>query len=179
MNKIDKNEIVKNCYYLEAEKYKDGLDGWLGILENNKHVPFDIKRVYFIYNLINHEDAVRGKHAHKKLKQALFCISGSCDIIVDDGERQEKVSLNKTHTGLYLGPSLWHEMKNFQNNCIILVLASDFYVEEDYIRDYQKFIAHINSGKKIEIAPSDGGKGSEDDSDGNVEFPRFFTDLKV
>jgi dTDP-4-dehydrorhamnose 3,5-epimerase-like enzyme len=163
---MDKKEIVKNCYYLEAEKYKDGLDGWLGILENNKHVPFEIKRVYFIYNLINHEDAVRGKHAHKALKQALFCINGACDIMVDDGERKEKVTLDKTHTGLYLGPKLWHEMRNFRNNCILLVLASDFFDEADYIRNYEKFIEYVKNDQPENKAQ-------------NNNSSRFLTDLKV
>lgn len=144
---MDKNEIVVNCCYLEAEKYKDGLDGWLGILENNKHVPFEIKRVYFIYNLINHEAAVRGKHAHKRLEQALFCISGACDITVDDGRERRTITLNKTHTGLYIGPRLWHEMKNFQDNCILLVLASDLFDEDDYIRDYHRFTEYVMKGR--------------------------------
>ncbi|MDD5528280.1 MAG: FdtA/QdtA family cupin domain-containing protein [Patescibacteria group bacterium] len=158
---MEKKEIVKNCYYLEAEKYKDGFDGWLGILEHKKQVPFAIKRVYFIYNLVNHENVVRGKHAHKQLEQAMFCINGSCDIMVDDGVKREKIKLDKTHTGLYLGPKLWHEMRNFDNNCILLVLASDFYDAGDYIRDYQKFIEHIKND-------SPGGGG-----------PLFLTDLKM
>lgn len=142
---MDKKQIVKNCYYLEAEKYKDGLDGWLGILENTKHIPFVMKRVYFIYNLINHEDAIRGKHAHKELEQALFCISGSVDILVDDGEKKETINLNQPHTGLYLGPKVWHEMKNFQNNCILLVVASELFNEADYLREYGLFIKHLKA----------------------------------
>lgn len=147
----NKMEIVKNCYHLEAQKFVDGFDGLLGIIENNKQIPFEIKRVYFIHNLINHEKVIRGKHAHKKLEQALFCINGSCTILVDDGENQKEVELSNSHQGLYLGPSLWHEMKNFQNNCILLVCASDFFSESDYIRNYQDFVEFIknNNGNSV------------------------------
>ena len=141
---MDDKIIVKNSGYIEAQRFKDGFDGWLGILENNKNMPFEIKRAYYIYNLFNHENVARGRHAHKELKQVLFCINGSCTIMLDDGKNKQKVKLNKPHVGLYLGTGLWHEMKNFQNNCILLVFASDLYKESDYIRDYKQFIDYIN-----------------------------------
>jgi dTDP-4-dehydrorhamnose 3,5-epimerase-like enzyme len=143
---MDNKSIVKNCHFLEAQKFKDGFDGWLGILENGKNIPFDIKRVYFIYNLLNHEKVVRGKHAHKKLEQALFCVNGACDIMVDDGGRKKEIRLDRPDIGLYLGKMVWHEMKNFQNNCILLVLASDYFDEADYIRNYEEFIEYVKNG---------------------------------
>jgi dTDP-4-dehydrorhamnose 3,5-epimerase-like enzyme len=141
---MDNNKIAKNCHYLEAQKFVDGFDGWLGILEKGKNIPFEIKRVYYINNLFAHENVARGKHAHKKLEQALFCVNGSCDIVIDDGENRREIVLANDHQGIYLGSKVWHEMKNFRNNCILLVLASDFFDEADYIRDYQKFIEYVN-----------------------------------
>jgi oxalate decarboxylase/phosphoglucose isomerase-like protein (cupin superfamily) len=178
---MNKKEIVKNCYYLESERFKDGFDGWLGIMEQDKQIPFPIKRVYYIYNLVNNEGVSRGKHAHKNLEQALFCINGACDIMVDDGEKQERIRLDKAHTGLYLGRRLWHEMRNFQNNCIILVLASDFFKADDYIRDYQKFLKYVeeyeNGGKKE--AEQNNVAEQKSDEPKAKKNPLFLTDLRL
>jgi dTDP-4-dehydrorhamnose 3,5-epimerase-like enzyme len=93
---------------------------------------------------MNHQDVMRGKHAHKKLKQVLFCISGSCAVELDDGKNKQKIILDQPHQGIYLGNNLWHTMSEFTNNCILLVMASDVYDESDYIRDYQEFLNHIS-----------------------------------
>jgi dTDP-4-dehydrorhamnose 3,5-epimerase-like enzyme len=135
---------VKNCKLIELTSIHDGYDGILCIAESSKHIPFDIKRVYYIYNLMNHQDVMRGKHAHKKLKQVLFCISGSCAVELDDGKNKQKIILDQPHQGIYLGNNLWHTMSEFTNNCILLVMASDVYDESDYIRDYQEFLNHIS-----------------------------------
>lgn len=139
MNEI----IVKNSKFVTLPRIDDGIDGSISVAENFNHIPFAVKRVYYIYNLINHE-AIRGKHAHKKLEQVLFCINGSCDIGLDDGTLHQDVTLNSPNTGIYLGVELWHTMKNFSNNCILLVLASDVYKKDDYIRDYDEFKNYIN-----------------------------------
>jgi dTDP-4-dehydrorhamnose 3,5-epimerase-like enzyme len=136
--------IVKNSKLITLPRIDDGIDGSISVAENFSHIPFAVKRVYYIYNLIN-QKAIRGKHAHKKLEQALFCISGSCEIGLDDGTNRQDITLDTPNTGVYLGVELWHTMKNFSNNCILLVLASDVYKKEDYIRDYdefKKYIAH-------------------------------------
>lgn len=135
--------IVRQSGYISMQSFVDGFDGILSIAEAHKHIPFDIKRVYYIHNLIKHEHVVRGKHAHKRLQQALFCINGSCDITLDDGVQQQVIHLEHQDTGIYLGPKLWHTMSNFNNNCILLVLASDWYDEADYIREYGQFLAYV------------------------------------
>lgn len=135
--------IVRNSKLITLPRIDDGIDGSISVAENFNHIPFAVKRVYYIYNLINH-DAIRGKHAHKKLEQVLFCINGSCDIGLDDGTLSQDITLNTPNTGIYLGVELWHTMKNFSDNCILLVLASDFYKKEDYIRDYDEFKNYIN-----------------------------------
>lgn len=135
--------IVRNSKLITLPRIDDGIDGSISVAENFNHIPFAVKRVYYIYNLINH-DAIRGKHAHKKLEQVLFCINGSCDIGLDDGTFRQDITLHTPNTGIYLGVELWHTMKNFSDNCILLVLASDFYKKEDYIRDYDEFKNYIN-----------------------------------
>lgn len=135
--------IVKNSKLITLQHIDDGIDGSISVAENFNHIPFAIKRVYYIYNLMN-RNAIRGKHAHKKLEQVLFCINGSCEIGLDDGTNSQDITLDTPNTGIYLGVELWHTMKNFPNNCILLVLASDVYKKDDYIRDYDEFKKYID-----------------------------------
>lgn len=121
-------------------------DGNLIALEGGKSFPFNIKRVYYIFN--NRKDVVRGKHAHRKLEQVIVCISGSCDFILDDGKKREKIHLDTPNKGLYIKHNIWREFTNFSKDCIIIVFASEYYDEKDYIRDYQIFLNEINSGKQ-------------------------------
>jgi dTDP-4-dehydrorhamnose 3,5-epimerase-like enzyme len=138
-----KTEIAVNFSGLiTLPRIPDGIDGIISVAENQKHIPFDIKRVYYIYNL-NNPAAVRGKHAHKELEQVLFCISGSCTIGLDDGTHTQTIRLDQPHVGVYLGKGLWHTMQDFSRDCIMLVLASDVYNEKDYIRDYETFKQYI------------------------------------
>lgn len=111
--------------------------GSLISLESNNNIPFDIKRTYYIFN--TDKDASRGFHAHKKLKQLAICLKGSCDFIMDDGQKREKIALNSPNIGLIIDAIQWHEMHNFSEDCIILVLADNIYDESDYIRDYDTF----------------------------------------
>ena len=145
---MDNRIIVKNSRFIELPKIVDGIDGTISIAENYNQVPFEIKRVYYIYNLHN-PNAVRGKHAHKKLEQALFCINGSCEIGLDDGSLTQTIELHQPHIGVYLGVNLWHTMNHFSNQCILLVMASDVYKENDYIRNYQEFIYYITHRKEF------------------------------
>lgn len=103
-------------------------------LEGLKNIPFEIKRVYYIYGVSDKEP--RGFHAHKELKQVAFCISGSCEMLLDDGERRESVLLNNPNIGVFIGSMTWREMHNFSKDCVLVVLASEYYNEDDYIRDY-------------------------------------------
>ena len=135
--------IVNNSRYIELQKIDDKPDGTISVAENFKQIPFSIQRIYYIYNL-NNSEAIRGKHAHRHLEQVLFCINGSCEIGLDDGIRQQTVVLNQPNRGVYLGIELWHTMKKFSNNCILLVLASAPYNETDYIRDYNEFKEYLN-----------------------------------
>jgi len=134
---MKKDIHCKNCKIIELPTIKDGRGSCLSVAENLRNIPFKIKRVYYIYNLDG--KAIRGMHAHKELEQVLFCISGSCLMEVDDGTNMQIITLDEPSVGIYLGPKLWHTMAQFSGNCILLVLASDFYDESDYIRDYPEF----------------------------------------
>lgn len=113
-------------------------EGYLCFMEGNNHIPFPIKRIYFIYDVI--KNAVRGKHAHKKTEQVLFCIHGSITVILDNGHEKEAITLNKPHQGLYLGTMMWHEMVAFKPGTVLLVIASEKYDENDYIRNYKTYL---------------------------------------
>ena len=112
--------------------------GGLIALEGNKNIPFDIKRVYYIFDT---KDGVRrGYHAHKNLQQILVCLHGSCKILLDDGKERSEVTLNFPDKGLLIESMIWREMFDFSSDCVLMVLADGFYDEEDYIRDYSNFI---------------------------------------
>ena len=116
--------------------------GKLISLEGNKNVPFDIKRVYYIYD--THPDCERGKHAHKNLEQIIVAIDGACQFVLDDGKTKEYVWLNRPDKGLYIGKNMWREMKHFSYGCKLMVLASSHYDENEYIRDYEEFLKKLN-----------------------------------
>lgn len=120
--------------------------GMLIALEVEKEVPFDIKRVYYIYDTLT--DVRRGFHAHKNLKQILICVHGSCKIHLDNGSETAEVLLDKPYEGLFIEHNMWREMYDFSEDAVLLVLASELYDESDYIRDYQKFKEFINAGEK-------------------------------
>lgn len=104
-------------------------------------VPFEIKRVYYMFGV--NSGITRGKHAHYKLKQVLICVSGSVDLVLDDGKSKEVVCLNSPSKGLYIDSFIWREMKNFSKDAVLLVLASDHYEVADYVRDYDKFLREV------------------------------------
>ena len=111
--------------------------GNLIALEENKNIPFDIKRVYYIFD--NKEGVRRGFHAHKNLEQVLVCVNGSCEILLDDGKEKSIIKLENRNEGLFIEKLVWREMFNFSADCVLMVLASDYYDEKDYIRDYNDF----------------------------------------
>lgn len=114
--------------------------GKLISLENNKNIPFEIKRVYYIYDTLS--DQVRGMHAHINLEQIIVAVNGSCKFILDDSNKRETVLLNRPDIGLYIGKEMWREMHDFSTDCRLIVLASQLYDEKEYIRDYDDFIKY-------------------------------------
>ena len=136
---------IKNAHFIEITTIRDGYDGVISVADELKSIPFAIKRVYYIYNLINHAFVMRGKHAHKKLEQVIFCINGSCHISLNDGANKKDIELTQPQRGIYIGPRVWHVMDNFCNNCILLVFASDYFEEADYIRGFDDFLHYIDS----------------------------------
>ncbi|MDA8624026.1 FdtA/QdtA family cupin domain-containing protein [Alphaproteobacteria bacterium] len=115
----------------------DDSRGSLIAIEATKDIPFDIRRIYYIFNSEN--CASRGFHAHKDLEQLAICVSGRCDIVLDDGEQRETVSLTSPKEGLLIGSMIWREMHNFSNDCVLLILANSQFDESDYIRSYDDF----------------------------------------
>lgn len=133
---------VQRSGYVQLEKIIDDRDGNLCVIEEARDVPFAIRRIYFINHLEN-SVSVRGKHAHKQLQQAIFCIQGSFSLLLDDGTVQQAIVMNRDNIGVILGAGLWHEMTDFSPGCVLLVVASDYYDEDDYIRDYDAFLQFI------------------------------------
>lgn len=119
--------------------------GQLVALEEFKDIPFEIKRVYYIYDTL--EGVRRGFHAHKNLQQILICIHGSCKVLLDNGEEKKIVPLEKPYEGLYIANNMWREMYDFSPDAVLLVLASEIYDESDYIRDYDEFIKMVKESE--------------------------------
>lgn len=120
---------------LQFPKHEDSR-GWLYVIEETISVPIDIKRVYYMGSLSAER---RGYHAHHELIQVAVCLSGSCKILLDDNRETEEVLLNSPGMGLIIDKMVWHEMFAFSEDCILLVLANDFYAADDYIRDFEVF----------------------------------------
>lgn len=115
--------------------------GSLVALEAEKTVPFAIERVYYIFG--TQQGVARGFHAHKNLQQVAICVTGSCRMVLDDGRISKEVWLDSPTKGLMISPMVWHEMHDFSEDCVLLVLASEHYDENDYIRDYDEFITEV------------------------------------
>ena len=117
--------------------------GFLIAIEECHDIPFQIRRVYYMYGTSG--GVVRGRHAHKSLEQVLICVHGSCKIRLNDGKERETVVLDQPNEGLYLPHSVWREMFDFSPDAVLMVLASEFYDESDYIRDYDEFLEFVKS----------------------------------
>lgn len=113
--------------------------GWLVALEGGRNIPFEIRRAYTIFGTV--PGVRRGNHAHRRLRQVMVCLIGSCTVLLDDGRRREEVPMRNDERGLVLDPMVWHEMHDFSPDCVLLVLADEWYDEADYIRDYGAFKA--------------------------------------
>tara|TARA_B110000003_G_scaffold263549_1_gene287349 strand:- start:7226 stop:7642 length:417 start_codon:yes stop_codon:yes gene_type:complete len=134
-----KNNKVFDCSLIELPKIKDR-SGNITFVENNIHIPFNIERVFYLYDIPGGED--RGAHSHNECHQFLVAASGSFEILLDDGRIKKTVMLNQPSRGLHIPPGIWASEINFSSGAICLVLASEKYDEKDYIRDYQQFLAY-------------------------------------
>lgn len=128
---------VYDCSIVELPKVHNRA-GNITAIENQLHVPFDVKRVYYLYDVPGGED--RGGHAHRKLQQYIVAVSGAFDVLLDDGVNKKIVHLDRPYNGLHVIPGVWRELLNFSSGTICLVLASEIYDEDDYLREYQNFI---------------------------------------
>lgn len=131
---------INECKIVELPKIVDAR-GNLTFIEGNNHIPFDVKRVFYLYDVPTAAD--RGAHAHKELHQFLVCLSGSFDVSIDDGSTKDIVHLNRPWKGLHIPPMIWASEINFDPGSICLVLASALYDENDYYRDYSLFLAAL------------------------------------
>ncbi len=129
---------VGKCKIINLPKISDPR-GNLSFIEGGQHIPFDIKRVYYLYDVPGGSD--RGSHAHKSLHQFVVAMSGSFDVVLDDGKDKKRFHLNRSYYGLYVCPMMWRELDNFSSGSVCMVLASAHYDEADYIRDYTEFTA--------------------------------------
>lgn len=121
--------------------------GSLIAVEQLNDIPFDIKRVYYIFDTA--KGARRGFHAHKKLRQVIFCPYGSCRILLDDGSERQEVLLDSPDKALLVNSAIWREMYDFSDGTVLVVLASDYYDESDYIRDYDEFLRYVRERRKL------------------------------
>jgi hypothetical protein len=128
---------LNDCRIIELPRINDPR-GNLTFIEGDNHIPFDIKRVYYLYDVPGGSD--RGAHAHKQLHQFVIAMSGSFDIVLDDGDRQRRFHLNRSYYGLYICPMMWRTLDNFSSGAVCTVLASRPYEESDYIRDHNEFL---------------------------------------
>lgn len=133
---------INNCKIIDLPKITDPR-GNLTFIEGNRHVPFDIQRVYYLYDVPGGGE--RGGHAHKELHQLIVAMSGSFDVILDDGREKKRMHLNRSYYGLYICPMIWRELDNFSSGSVCMVLASNLYDESDYFREYSDFLKAITS----------------------------------
>ena len=136
---------IDKCKLIDFPKLCD-VRGSLTFIEANRHIPFDIQRVYYLYDVPG--GAERGGHAHKALHQLIIAMSGSFDIHLDDGYTKKTIHLNRSYNGLYVCPMIWREIDNFSSGAVCMVLASDYYDESDYYRDYNLFVDDVKKGPK-------------------------------
>lgn len=131
---------LKQCRLINLPKIGDER-GMLSFVEGNQHVPFAIKRIFYLYDVP--ETKSRGAHAHKKLEQFIIGLGGSFEVELDDGRSKQRFELDQPWQGLYIPPMIWTSVENFKNNAVCLVLASDVYDEADYYRNYEEFKGEV------------------------------------
>jgi dTDP-4-dehydrorhamnose 3,5-epimerase-like enzyme len=137
---------IDSCRIVDLPKIADPR-GNLTFVEGGRTIPFEIKRVFYLYDVPGGES--RGGHAHRKCQQFIVAMSGSFDVIVDDGKNRRTFTLNRSYHGLYLPSMIWREMANFSSGSVCMVLASEFYEESDYFREYDEFINASRREKEL------------------------------
>lgn len=135
---------IKNCRIIDLPKITDPR-GNLTFIEQGNHVPFDIQRVYYLYDVPGGSE--RGGHAHKGLSQLIIAMSGSFDVVINDGNKEKRYHLNRSYYGLYVCPMIWRALDNFSSGSVCMVLASNLYDESDYYRDYNEYLADLKKLK--------------------------------
>ncbi len=135
---------VDDCRIIDLPKISDPR-GNLTFIESSRHIPFDIKRVYYLYDVPGGSN--RGSHAHNNLHQFIIAMSGSFDVVLDDGKNKKRFHLNRSHYGLYVCPMMWRFLDNFSTGAVCMVLASDLYNPHDYLRDYDAFLVATKERK--------------------------------
>ena len=140
-----KNNTVFDCSVIDMSKVHT-TTGNITVLENGVNVPFDVKRIYYLYDVPSGEE--RGGHAHYELEQYIVAASGSFDVILDDGVNRRRISLNRPNLALHIVPGLWRSLDNFSSGSICMVLASHVYNEADYLRNYVKYLKIKKNGSK-------------------------------
>jgi dTDP-4-dehydrorhamnose 3,5-epimerase-like enzyme len=133
---------IKDCKIIELTRIQDQR-GNLSVVEAERDIPFEIKRVYYLYDIPG--GAVRAGHGHKKLHQLMIAMSGAFDVTLDDGTEKRRFHLNRSYFGLYIPPMTWRDLDNFSSGAVCLNLASEHYDESDYIRSYDDFLAEVNT----------------------------------
>ena len=136
---------LQECRLIDLPKIDDPR-GNLTFIESSRHIPFEIKRVYYLYDVPG--GAMRAGHSHKTLEQFLIAMSGSFDVTLDDGNHKMKFQLNRSYYGLYIPQMIWREIDNFSSGSVCLALASDFFDEEDYYRHYPEFVKAVREQEK-------------------------------
>ena len=134
---------VYDCTMIELDKHHSDRKGNISVVQNGDTVPFDVKRVYYLYDVPGGES--RGAHAHKALSQLIVAASGSFRVTLDDGNVKRSFTLNRPYQGLYVKPGIWRDLDDFSSGAVCMVLASEKYDAEDYIRDYQEFVAFCHA----------------------------------
>lgn len=134
MNKF----TVDDCSIIELDRHHDEVRGNLSVVQHHKDIPFDIKRIYYLYDVPGGES--RGSHAHKELWQFMIAMSGSFRVTLDDGNDKKSFYLNRPYKGLLIKPGMWRDLDDFSSGAVCAVLASEDYDESDYIRDYNDFL---------------------------------------
>lgn len=129
---------VYDCTIIELDNHHSDRKGNLSVVQNGSTIPFDVKRVYYLYDVPGGES--RGSHAHRELSQLIIAASGSFRVTLDDGNVKRSFTLNRPYQGLYVKPGIWRDLDDFSSGAVCLVLASEAYKREDYIRDYQEFL---------------------------------------
>lgn len=136
--------MIEQCKIIDLPKISDPRGNLTFIEGGGRNVPFDIKRVYYLYDVPG--GAERGGHGHKALNQLIVAMSGSFDVVLDDGYEKKRFHLNRSYYGLYVCPMIWRELDNFSSGSVCMVLASNLYDEEDYYREYDTFIKAARGG---------------------------------